>query len=500
MNKEIQNILNDLYAIDFNFKKFEPELIKIINELTALKPETLFDETFKQELKIKLISRAQELSSQKKRFNLTKKLYYFYGALALIILLVMPGYYLLKPNTTTIMFNQSIEQLDERAFGSLLAINDQAPQVLGFGGGGGMAKTENSSIDVNQIRSQSGGGMGIPNPDWISYKYIYSGENLEIPANTMTVYKKNRGLSDNINFSFFLKQFNFDNLDLAQFSNAKVKSLNLAEEIPFGLEAQINFDEGSISLNANYFMWPNPYENCRDENCYNQNVLKIEQVPSDNELIQIAKQFIQKYNISLQDYGEPFVNNLWKEEQTFVSDNNYAYIPEEISVIFPEMLNNQSIYDSGGNKQGINIGINIRNKKVSGLYNLTAKNFQSSNYSTASLETILNSAKQGGLNGLYYNESNNIIEITLGTPELALIKTWQQEPNKNYSNEIIAPAYIFPIINPPEGFDYWRKNIIVPLIEDLVPSYLKPTPVPMPLTDPMIDKEIKTIEAELKLK
>ena len=42
MDKEIKNILNDLYKIDKSFKKHESELIKTINELINNKPKNNF--------------------------------------------------------------------------------------------------------------------------------------------------------------------------------------------------------------------------------------------------------------------------------------------------------------------------------------------------------------------------------------------------------------------------------------------------------------------------
>ena len=501
MNNEIQKILDDLYQIDASFKQYEKQLLKIINELIIAKPETLLDESFRQELKVKLISRAEELkkqsslTGQKTTFNfMTKKIYYLAGALAVIILLVIPTYKMLnKTGSTIVMSGQSFEQLGESAFGPLNSGDNQvlpAPQALGLSGGGGtnMAKSESTTAAADVARPQSGGGGGLSMPPlyWTQYRYIYTGEELNLPAETITVYKKKRGLAVNNDFSSFLSQFKFDNIDFTQFSGAKIQSLNLVEDQPFGLNVYINFEEGSISLSANYLKWPNPYQNCRDENCYEKNLLSIEQIPNDDELLQIAGQFIQKYNINLESFGEPYVNNLWQEQPIVgqpgaMGNTAYAYIPEEITVVYPEMMAGKYIYDSGGNKQGLNIGINIRQRKASNCYNLTAKNFQSSNYPVAAIETILKSANQGGLNRTYDDGSGAIIEVELGAPELAYVKTWLQQPGQNYADEIIAPAYIFPIINPPQGFDHWRKTIIVPLINDLIPTDSGTNPKPMPL-------------------
>ena len=46
MDKEIKNILNDLYKIDKSFKKHESELIKTINELINNKPKIIINKEY----------------------------------------------------------------------------------------------------------------------------------------------------------------------------------------------------------------------------------------------------------------------------------------------------------------------------------------------------------------------------------------------------------------------------------------------------------------------
>jgi hypothetical protein len=46
---------------------------------------------------------------------------------------------------------------------------------------------------------------------------------------------------------------------------------------------------------------------------------------------------------------------------------------------------------------------------------------------------------------------------------------------------MIAPCLLFPIKEVPQGHDYWRKGIIVPLIKDLMPKYDFNYPEPLPV-------------------
>ncbi|MBT3690198.1 hypothetical protein HOG11_02455, partial [bacterium] len=98
MDKEIKNILNDLYKIDKSFKKHESELIKTINELINNKPKIIINKDFREELKSKLIKQAKKLNKTKiKKLNLNfmklRNYYYVFGSFAIIILIVISSVY-----------------------------------------------------------------------------------------------------------------------------------------------------------------------------------------------------------------------------------------------------------------------------------------------------------------------------------------------------------------------------------------------------------------------
>ncbi|MFZ5341046.1 MAG: hypothetical protein ACOZBL_00255 [Patescibacteria group bacterium] len=59
------------------------------------------------------------------------------------------------------------------------------------------------------------------------------------------------------------------------------------------MQLNLNFKEGSISLWQNYEKWPRI--DCRDEQCYKNNRVKITDIPRDDVLISIADSFVKKY-------------------------------------------------------------------------------------------------------------------------------------------------------------------------------------------------------------
>lgn len=54
MDKQIKQILKDVYLIDQSLKMHEKTLIKIIQELLRSKPESKIDEQFVRELRVKI--------------------------------------------------------------------------------------------------------------------------------------------------------------------------------------------------------------------------------------------------------------------------------------------------------------------------------------------------------------------------------------------------------------------------------------------------------------
>ncbi|MBU1130877.1 hypothetical protein KJ840_01980 [Patescibacteria group bacterium] len=503
MNNEIQKILEDLYQIDKSFRKYEKQLIKIINELMVSRPETKFDENFRQELKTKLLYRAEELMKKgnKLTFNLMnlKNIYYLAGVVAILLLIIVPTIYLTKQGAVIpLSFNLNISKTSDNAFGSLSAEQGDKSANLTAEDGIGAAAPIVASENI-RVQGGGGGGYAMPAPDFISYSYIYSGGEITVPADKMEVLKRIKEAGLGPNLEAFLEKFSFDSVDLGKFAGSKLQNISFAENKEFGYIININMEEGALVIYENYLKWPNPFKDCGDEKCYQQNQLKISDIPDDQTIINIANKFVNEYGINTNGYGQPVVDSRWRQSYESYPDQENFYVPDTLSVIYPQTINGQPVYDESGYEQGLTININIRYNKVSNVTNFFSQNYQSSAYQTADADTIKASAENGGYhNYLYYDASGQTDELELGSPELAYIKIWNYRSGQ--TDELIVPAYIFPLLNPPAAPGFYKKNVVVPLIKELLEAdESRPIIEPMPLlkessaTAPSQDQPAETV-------
>lgn len=114
MNDQIKNLLDDLYKIDSGFKKYEKELIEFINQLVTLKPQSELDENFRENLKAKILAKAEQIkNNETKNFNFgfnwlaNKKLFYLTGGGLVIIFLAITVLNLTKQNTAPLNITNS---------------------------------------------------------------------------------------------------------------------------------------------------------------------------------------------------------------------------------------------------------------------------------------------------------------------------------------------------------------------------------------------------------
>jgi len=500
MEIQIKNILEDLYRVDPELKNHEVELIEMINKLLKSKPDTKLDEKFIQDLKTEILKRVDELKVEKKSvFELifVNKISYAFVGAAIMLVLVVGVFPIFKKFTGTnplslntesqkIAFDQEIRSLKDIAFGPLKSKEtlNGSMTAKGFGGGGGgglaspLASQESITVDSK---------IGIPYYERINYNYSYVGDDINISENEMDVYKRIKNSSNSSALTQAVSNFNIGLLDLSKLDNTEIDFVILNENREFGYSVSINFRENNISLYPNWVKWPHSESKCQDQACYESYQLKAKDMPEDSTLVDIAKSFVKEYGIDISQYGEPIVQNTWAN----LLSQPEAYIyTEEIPVVFPLEINSQQAYDWGGNSYGLFVNINIRHKKVSSAYNIVQKNYESSKYPVISdSEKIINLAKQGGLTASYnYPDPTKIIDIKLGTPSFGLIQYYKYNNKKNESEELYVPGLIFPVISVSDESYFAQKNIIIPLIEDLIE-----TPQIMPMREPgvIIEKPIK---------
>ncbi|MCL5795524.1 MAG: hypothetical protein M1338_04155 [Patescibacteria group bacterium] len=491
MDRKIQTILQDIYQIDPNLKNHEQQLINIIQKLITEKPDTKFDQQFTQRLWSELSKQIPERQSGVKTlidFMSFKKMAYAVGGILILIVLAYPTFTTLEKNKNLAdrgleIFGDSlqIEMIGQNAFGNLTTESQASDQIkptssterssatpAGLGGGGLAA------LDQSQTKMVA--------PDYsTNYIYVYRGQPIELSEEKMEVLKRNKYSRDNSNINSLLKSFNLGLIDLSSFSGGYLQSITINQEQPFGYNISANLDEGMIWVGQNWATWPQ--SKCQDVKCWEAQRLQINEVPGDEEIIKIADDFLKDHKISTKNYGKAYIDNQWRILYERAIDKTSVYIPDQMVVIYPLEINGKQTFEAGGYPIGINVNVDIKNKKVTAVGNLTTNRYQSSFYEAeTNFDRILKVAENGGLNSYHFENPSQNIEIEIGEPKMIWMKKYNY--HDGFNDELLVPALAFPITKIPDGVDLYQKNIIVPLIKEVLdegntdgPIRIMPTPL-----------------------
>ena len=470
-NQKIKEILEELYLIDESLKEYQVELEKIIEKLLAAKPDVEISEQFKQELRRELLARIEEIKSQESVklnkfmniFNFSKLSYGLVGGALAVVLIIGGAYY---ANQKGFLFGQpklslgiefSTTALSDEAFGSLKTETQAgtAEGELGTGGAG---------IGSAVAPGVGGGGPGVMPPDIVNYRYLYKGEDLVLEQAQVEVLKREKGKASS-GIANLIKSMNFGMVDLSSFSDARLDSVSFIEDKDFGYAVYVNFSEGSISINYNMWGWQEVLGMCFEPGCVRPEPLKESDIPSEERIIGVADSFIREYGINTDNYGQPESRRASLIEQ--LQRAGGAYSPDSIQVIYPLMINGQYVYDQWGNNVGLNVDVNLRAMRVTGLYNLTTQNYQSSLYQAETdASKILAAAEKGGIDQPVYGSVSKTVDLEISTPSLAYMKVWKH--GQGQSDEFLTPALVFPVDNSQVEGTYKRERIVVPLAKDLL--------------------------------
>jgi len=279
---------------------------------------------------------------------------------------------------------------------------------------------------------------------------------------------RRKGISeDPSKFGSLLTRAGMGLVNLFSFAPLQIETISFRDNRDFGYMVSANMRDGNIEVNQNQ-NWVSAISRCVDQRCIMENQMKIENMPSDAELILLANDFLKKHGIKLENFGEPVIDSTWRGEYEKMAVKTDAWIPEIVSVAYPIKVKGTLVNDLSGGKVSLQVNINAREQKVTGMYNLWAQNYDVSKYDAITDSTkILAIANQGGYYGVPVMEGGEVIEIDLGTPT----KVYAHIMNYNstgYDN-LLVPSLLFPVIKTPAREDYhFPENIIVPLAKDLV--------------------------------
>lgn len=490
---EIQSILKELLAADPSLKDREKELLPLLKLLVENKPAAEPTEDFKRRLhaEIRMQTRAEPSESSFTSFFsflMNKQYSVALAGLLLGVLITGPVVYYGLPSDSngtpsgTPLFSYSVSDTGANAFGDFSTV---AAQGRGQGGGGGgnpaptMAAEGSAATDSKMIAPDS----MIYRPQ--VFKFKIDGE---IPALTDTqvqVLRRNKVVTS-ADAQAILNTFNLGSIDLDSFGGLKTDSISLYQDGKNGYMMYISFREGSVSINQNWETWDHPESKCTTEACFQQYRIKESDIPADDVLIGIANDFAKAHDIDLSQYGEPEVDNSWRVSLAAMSATDRAmyWFPESARVIYPQLIDGKPVYEQGGQKAGISIGVHVRQKKVSDAYGILSQNYTRSSYeavttSGAIIDFLDRSGNMYG-GGMPPNTIPETVNVTLGAPTVGFTKVYNYEDGK--ADELVVPALIFPVKEVPEGSYYYQQSVTVPLAKELMDKLLLQYPV-MPMME-----------------
>lgn len=499
--KSINEILEDLYAIEPELRKKEAELTKIVQSLLDSKPDTRFDEVFAARLRAELLEHPIQTRKPAVKtsgipspffFGLPSRLVFAgAGALAVFLLVFMATF---SPQSGgQLAFTPTFTTQAEGAFGSLVLSQSgvsegaQAP----FGGAEAASDAASSFMAPNMTATSergmmmgSGGGTSSASPmiyppqPVTQYRYIYTGEELSLDEAQGDVYKRNPGGQAGAVFSQ-LRNMNLGLMDLGSFSGMRLSQFELSGDGSNSYRIYVNMEEGSISVNPNYNKWRSLQE---------PQQLSQGDMPKDSAVIAIAEKFIEDHGINRSLYGDPVVQQDYYGEimpldavregaatpDGAVSSEDARltmpayYLPSTVSVTFPLLVRGEAVYDEGGQPHGLQVSVSVPDSRVHSVYNLMSQSYDVSKYDLVTDESrIIERLENGGLYSYVWEGTEvRYVDVEVGTPERILMRHYLYQNGEN--QELYVPALRFPITKHPEGERYYPQAVVLPLVADLL--------------------------------
>jgi len=463
MEKNIKQILSDIYSIDPSLKSKEGVLLGIIQELLAARPDSKVNQEFINNLRLKLInerSKSTELKPINNMFNFLSKKFIFSGAAALCLVAVVT-FLVLQDNSGQL----AIKNVGSNAFGELIldsAHSEPARESEDAAAQNSPQPTKATSGIEVPLGMGAGGTatspMVPPYYESTNYRYVYQGGDLEL-ASQGNVYKRTADSSLSSQLAKVIGKMNLGIFNLSKLQNMKVNTMEIAEDKDYGYSLYVDFRQNTLSISMNWEKWP-----------ARENAGQAQEM-GDGEIVAVADKFLADYGVNTKNYGQGEVQStrsygLMKAEPA-IDRITETYIRDYANVIYPMVINGEQVYDQSGQKYGIGVTVDLTYGRVTSAYNINTGSFESSTYNLeADAAKIIKFVEAGGMYGNYsYPEATKTVDIEVGQPVKGILLTWQWDSAKSSSNELFVPALIFPTNSQDVS---GRAYITVPLVGELL--------------------------------
>lgn len=488
-----QSILDELYKLDPSLKEHEARLLELIKMMREQRPDVTPDPQFIRELRSLLLERASSTSSTSSFFTMPRFTYALTGAIVGILVAGPAAYYFSQGGNFALptesdneeLFSYAIEPAGERAFGDLS--NAQPGMAGGMGGremGAGGGGNAVASVPQNADGAADAKMMIYP-PVSYEYRYVFSGSGTlpGLTEQSIDVLKRQKERTS-VAFAAIASNFKSPFIDLGSFDGATVDNITFAQRGNRGYMFNLALREGSININQNWETWPHPESACRDEACWQRYRMTVDDVLPDEQVIGIANDFAEEHGIDLSRYGAPEVNDQWRMDYERATDKSQIWIPDVQTVVYPLLVEGKPVYDESGNKSGVSINVNVRQKAVSDVWGIMDQTYSSSEYAAitdeATVKTFIEKLDAQPVMPLAMEDGTKIerktITITLGEPQLAYAKYYLYGDGSKPADELVVPSLIFPVerTEGEQGFGFWRRAVVVPLAKELLEQRLNP--------------------------
>lgn len=340
-----------------------------------------------------------------------------------------------------------------------------------------LVKTVESDSYVSNQRLASGGGLSvdskmIASPAYI-FRYEYKGDAYEIP-NDLPVYKRVVSSEFSRTLGTFIKKEQNPFFTL-QRTNPSVERISLKDKAT-GYTYEIDMSSGKGYIHTSYY----------GEDFDTPPIAFL----NDEEAIDLAYTFITDNGIDATQYALPRIDDRWKR-YIDVSAPEESFLPYDISVVFPEQVEGNIVYDSAGEFPiGMTIQIHHAKKLVQNVSNITVGSVESSVYDLIQdTDRITRLAQHGGRLYQWQPEGSDVKEYTytLGTPEHMYMEYYLSDVRDGNPSSVYIPALRFPVIGGDEPPEYYSRPlyVTVPLIKEVVEE-LEYVPEHTPEASPII--------------
>lgn len=313
--------------------------------------------------------------------------------------------------------------------------------------------------------------IAVPDVGGTYYRYVYNGTALSLTGGQVNVLKREPG---NTSPSSLLSGASFGLVDLESFGQTKVQSAVFTDEQPFGYTISVDYTQGTVNIGEYWQGWYTAAA-AREKETTERSAYDV---PADSELIAIANAFFADHGISTAAYEEPVVqenSGVAIPLRAEVSSSDVAtsplyYYGDTIAVVYPLSINGTTVVTQSGDAAGMWVNINIAEKKVASVTNLTTLTYTSSAYDAVTDEQkVLDAIAAYSYVPEEVPEGSTVVDIELGTPTTQYVQMYTYKEETGMSEEVLVPALVFPI-TPPDGATWYQKALVFPLAEDLLTS------------------------------